>query len=278
MSSLALAIVLCSALLHATWNALVKSAGDRAVTLAGVAASHALGGIVLIAISDAPERASWWTIGLSTLVHYLYYYLLFIAYRLGDLSQIYPISRGMAPALVALGALVILGENLSLVGWSGLFAISCGILLLAFQGGSHAPARGAVLAAVMLGFTIASYSVLDGIGIRWSQSPTGYMGWLFLLEAPVVLAVLASRVKRKVSIDPRAFIRGLMGGLMAVTAYGMVLYANTLAPLGAVSAVRESSVVIAALIGVLLLGERPWKMRILAAFIVAGGVVALAAT
>lgn len=277
MSAFALSIVLFAALLHASWNAMVKVAGDRALVLSAVALAHAVVGAGLILVSEPPAPESWPAIIFSTIVHYAYYALLYHAYRLGDLSQVYPISRGLAPMLVALGALLILGENLTPAGWAGLVAVSIGIGLLALRPrGADVDPR-AVLVAVVLGLTIASYSVADGIGVRLSQSPTGYMGWLFLLEAPVVFAVLGPRLMRRNRLDRRILALGLAGGVFSVAAYGLVLYAKTIAPIGAVSAVRESSVVIAALIGVVLLGERPWRKRLAAAIVVAAGVVALAA-
>lgn len=278
MSGLALALVLSAAIMHASWNAIVKNAGDRALTIAAVAAMHAVGGLLLILVSEPPSPSSWPFIAASTLIHYGYYFLLFQAYRLGDLSQVYPISRGLAPALVALGAFLIIGETLPPAGWAGLGAICLGIGLLALQRGAASADRLAIAYAVLLGMTIAAYSVADGIGVRWAQSPTGYMGWLFLLEAPVMLAVLAPRLARKHAIDWKAFSIGLIGGALAVVAYGVVLYAKTIAPIGAVSAVRESSVIIAALIGVVLFGERPWGGRMLAAVVVALGVVVLASS
>jgi drug/metabolite transporter (DMT)-like permease len=280
MSAFALTLVLSAAVLHASWNALVKGATDRALAIAAVATMHGLCGAVLIAISvwrgEPPAMSSWPLILLSTIIHYLYYVLMFQAYRLGDLSQVYPISRGMAPALVALGTYLIIGETLAPLGWAGLAAISGGIGLLALQRGAvHADPR-AVGFAAMLGLTIAAYSVADGIGVRISGSPIGYMGWLFLLEAPVLVWILWNRKRTGGTVDWRVFAIGLIGGLCSVTAYGVVLYAKTIAPIGAVSAVRESSVVIAALIGLFFFGERPWKGRMLAALIVAAGVVMLA--
>lgn len=263
--------------MHASWNAIVKNAGDRALTLAAVAAMHTVGGLFLIAMSEPPAPASWPPLIASTLLHYVYYLLLFQAYRHGDLSQVYPISRGLAPALVALGAYLLVGETLEPAGWAGLAAICVGIGLIAIQRGAASADRRAVVFAVLLGLSIAGYSVSDGIGVRWSESPTGYMGWLFFLEAPVVLAVLGPRVMRRRKIDWSAFGVGLIGGGLSVLAYGLVLYAKTIAPIAAVSAVRESSVIIAALIGVLMFGERPWLGRVLAALVVACGVILIAA-
>ncbi|MDF1749813.1 MAG: EamA family transporter, partial [Alphaproteobacteria bacterium] len=198
------------------------------------------------------------------------------AYRLGDLSQVYPISRGMAPALVALGAFLLIGESLSVFGWIGLFAVSCGIGFLALQRGVIKADPRAVWVAILLGLCIASYSVADGIGIRLAESPGGYIGWLFLGEAPVPLFLVWWRMRDGRTIEPKALTVGLLGGILAVGAYGIVLYAKTIAPLAAVSAIRESSVIFAALIGLIVFKERPWKGRLVSAAIVASGVITLA--
>ena len=178
MSSFALMLVLSSALLHATWNALVKAAPDRALTLAAVALMHAVAGLVLILLSPPPAMASWPSIAASTIIHYAYYALLFQAYKLGDLSQVYPISRGLAPALVAFGAFMLANETLAPLGWAGLAAISAGIGLLALQRGAAHADRRAVGVAVLLGLSIGAYSVADGIGVRLAETPTGYIGCL----------------------------------------------------------------------------------------------------
>ncbi|MFI0843436.1 EamA family transporter [Mesorhizobium sp. IMUNJ 23232] len=276
MSAFALTLVLSAALLHASWNALVKAASDRALTIAAVASMHGLGGLVLIMLSAPPAMASWPSIAASTLIHYAYYVLLFQAYRLGDLSQVYPISRGMAPAVVALGTYLIIGENLTTLGWAGLFAISLGIFFLAIQRGAAHADRRAVGVALLLGLTIAGYSIADGIGVRLSQSPMGYIGWLFLLESPVMFAILWQRRRKAAPFDWRVFGIGMVGGVFSVAAYATVLYVKTFAPIGAVSAIRESSVVIAALIGLVFFGERPWLGRLISAVIVAAGVITLA--
>lgn len=276
MSGFAFGLVMMAAVLHASWNALVKVVPDRALVLAAVSLAHCALGLALVLVAPLPDRASWICIFLSTVIHFGYYVCLFQSYKLGDLSQVYPISRGMAPALVSLGALVMLGENLGLWGWLGLAGVSLGIGLLAFQRGPiHAP-RGAIPVAALNGVLIAAYSVIDGIGVRLSDSPFGYMGWLFLLELPVSVFILTRRYRGGIAFHPRTFLLGLGGGVAATGAYGMAIYAKSIAPLGAVSAIRESSVIIAALIGLFLLGERPWLPRILSATIVAFGVAALA--
>ncbi len=267
--------MLFAAFLHAVWNAMVKSATDRALVIGAVSFTHALFGLVLICVSPAPLAVSWSYILASSIIHYGYYFLMFQAYRLGDLSQVYPISRGLAPVLVALGAYLAIGESLSPAALLGLGAVSFGIMLLAFNGQGRGSDPRALVAAAANGVLIASYSVVDGIGIRLSENPFGYMGWLFLLEFPVPLFV-AWRRRAGSGIDLRTLFLGLGAGVFAVLAYALVLYAKTIAPLGAVSAVRESSVIIAALIGVLIFAERPWPRRLLSAAVVAAGVSTLA--
>lgn len=276
MSATALAIVLFAACLHAGWNALLKAIPDRAAILAAVASAHVLIGLVMISLYPAPTAASWPSLITSTLVHYGYYLLLYHAYTHGDLSQVYPISRGMAPALVSLGAVLLIGETLTPQGWLGLALVSGGICLLAVQRGAGKAPPATIGIAIALGCLIATYSVADGIGVRWSQSPLGYIGWLFLFEAPVPACIAWSRWRRGGHFAPRVLLAGLLGGIAAGAAYGLVLYVKTFAPLGAVSAVRESSVVLAALIGVFWFGERPARGRLLAAAIVASGIITLA--
>lgn len=276
MTAFALGLVLFSAVLHASWNALLRAVDDRAGVLGAVSLAHALVGAVLIALSPLPDPASWPFIFISAVVHYGYYVLLFRAYRHGDLSQVYPISRGLAPAFVAVSAYFLIGESLAPLGWAGLVLISGGISLLALMRGAVQAPRSTIGLALLLGLCIGTYSVADGIGVREAGTAAGYMGWLFLLEAPVPLAIALHRRRHAGHFAPRTIVLGLLGGLAAVTAYGLVLYVKTIAPLGAVSALRESSVIIAALIGVLVFGERPWRGRIVAASVVACGVVALA--
>lgn len=279
MSNAALVMVLAAAVLHAGWNAIVKGAGDRALAMAAVAGAHVVVGGVALAFVPAPAAASWPFIAASAVIHYAYYAFLFLSYRFGDLSHVYPIARGIAPMLVAMGALVFAGEMLEPRAWAGVIAVSVGIGLLALRrNGAMTAERSAVMAALATGVMIATYSVVDGIGIRLSQAPSGYIAWIFALEFPITLGVLWRRGGAVSALPRRALAIAFAGGLLSVLAYGLVLYAKTIAPLAAVSAVRESSVIIAALIGVLLFGERPWGRRLAAAAVVASGVILLATT
>jgi drug/metabolite transporter (DMT)-like permease len=274
MSTQALFLVLFAALLHASWNALVRGASDRAMTMAGVAGTHGIVGAVFILLAPAPARESWPALAVSIPAHYLYYWLMFRAYREGDLSQVYPISRGLSPLLVTIGAFVLAAEVLPPVGLVGVALVSVGIAMLAFS--SRGRARAPLWFALALGGVIGAYSVSDGLGIRASGSLMGYMGWLFVTEALVPLFIWGNRRRLGMAMNARAFGMGLLGGVSSVAAYAIALYVMTFAPIGAVSAVREASVIFAAMIGIIVFRERPIMLRLLASVTVACGIGALA--
>ncbi|MCE5282290.1 MAG: EamA family transporter [Deltaproteobacteria bacterium] len=266
-------LVLVAAFLHAGWNALVKTAEDRLMVLASIALITSVAGALMIPHVAVPRPASWWAIGVSTLLHYLYYWFLFQTYRFGDLSQIYPLARGVAPVLVAIGAVVVSGETLSSWAIAGLAITSLGICSIAFFQDSALGKNPATLFfALGTGAVIAAYTVSDGVGVRLSGSPPGYIAWLFLFEFPVVLFAMARRRGRFAAFFRYGWRQALGTGLSSLVAYGLVIYAVAFAPMAAVSALRESSVIIAALIGTLVLRERHGLQRIAAAVMVASGV------
>jgi len=263
-------IVLIAALMHASWNALVKGATDKAVALGMIALGHVVLGLPFALTSQFPNIETLGFITASTVIHWAYYVALNTAYRLGDLSVIYPIARGLAPVLIAIGAQVWADEVLPVVAWAGILTVSTGILLLAWGRGTI-PREG-LIAALGTALLVAAYSVVDGVGVRTSQSAVTYISWLFVSEIFVVLFVLARFRARIAAAGQRAVLMGLIGGVTSGVAYGLVLYAKTLAPLGLVSALRETSVVFAALFGIFLFGEGPRSRRLVAATVVAGGI------
>ena len=275
-AELALILVISAAFLHAFWNALVKSAGDRVLAMGMLNVGHAIVGGIMVALYLPPARESWIFLVASTFIHYFYYGFLILSYRFGDLSHVYPIARGIAPVLVALGAMVFVGEVLPPIAWIAVLLVSFGIGLLFFFNRRSVSDNRAIAAAVLTGFTIALYTIVDGLGVRHSQSPLGYIGWLFFLESFSVPVFIYLRRSVVLTTPAKIYLLGLAGGIISCLAYGLAIYAKGIAPLGAVSAVRESSVIIAALIGVIWFKERPWKPRIVAALIVATGVVLLA--
>lgn len=272
---LALALVLGAAFLHATWNAMMKRSADRFIAMAMLNFGHGIPALFLVFWFLPPASESWPFLLGSTFIHFFYYIFLLLSYRFGDLSQVYPIARGIAPVCVALGAFGFAGEVLPLKAWWGIVMITSGIGLLFFAR-SRGYANGkAILAAVATGLMIAAYTIVDGLGVRASQSTLGYIVWLFLLEWPFSIGLIYYRRNLLLTIPLKIYLIGFAGGVISAVAYGLAIYAKSIAPLGAVSAVRESSVIIAAMIGVIWFGERPWKLRVLAAIIVAGGVIVL---
>ncbi len=252
---------------------MVKASADRLAIMGLISAGHVALGLVLAAGAPLPAPESWGFIAGSTVIHFGYYFLLYHSYRLGDLSHVYPIARGMAPVLVAVGAQVFAGESLPLLAWLGVLVTSGGIFLLSGNIFSGKTPPLVVLTAMATGLMIASYSLVDGLGVRAAGTEQGYIGWLFIAEIVVAIIMFARLGTGIKTIRWKTVVMGLLGGLISAAAYGLVIYAKSFSPLAMVSTLRETSVVFAALIGIVWLGERPWKRRILASAVVAAGVV-----
>lgn len=272
MTPFIVAIILSAALLHAVWNTIIKTAADRTTTLGLVALGHVLPGAVMIALLPLPSAESFVYIGLSTVVHFGYFYLLGRAYQHGDLSVVYPIARGSVPALVSLWAWLLLGEVLPLFVWVGIGLIVTGILLSNWKVLRSGIGASAMVLSLGTGFCISIYSLVDGVGVRLSGNTLSYWAWGAFLH--VFIAVFAGFRRRQVlaALPLRIWIVGVAGGVVSMTAYGLILYAKNFAPLGAVSALRETSVIFATLIGYFLLKEGNWKRRLGAAVIMACGI------
>ncbi|WP_428671413.1 EamA family transporter [Roseibium sp.] len=278
MSTTVFLVVLAAALFHAVWNALVKGAEDRTVMLGLIALGTVPAGLILLAVSPALETEVLPWLVASMVVHWLYFWLLNNAYRLGDLSLIYPVARGVAPVIVALAAQIWLGEVLPIGTWAGVVLVSIGILVLAWKAFSGALPKAGIYAALAVGLSISAYTLIDGIGVRLSGHSGAYIGWLFTAELLVALYILPTRMQRVRVLPAKQLVLGFAGGVVASAAYGLVLYAKTLAPLGLVSALRETSVIFAALIGVILFHEGPRGRRIIASIVVTAGIVMIGAT
>ncbi|MCW2793501.1 MAG: EamA-like transporter family protein [Nocardioides sp.] len=277
-SSVGLAVVaavLLAAVLHAVWNALAHAITDQLVGFALIGTSITLGGAALVLVAPAPAAASWPFLAGSALLHVAYNLLLMRSYGLGDFGQVYPLARGTSPWLVALGAAVFVGEDLSHLRLVGVLVISVGLVILVFAGGVPTrAARPAIGAAVLTGVVIASYTTLDGLGVRSAGSVAGYTGWLFLLQGPFLplATVVARRGRLWRQVRPH-LLAGLAGGLLSLVAYGLVLWAQTRGALAPIAALRETSVIVGAVIGTVLFGERFGRWRIAATVLVAAGVV-----
>jgi drug/metabolite transporter (DMT)-like permease len=268
--------VLAAAILHAAWNAMIKSSGDKLLDTALVC----LGGAAVVApflfFIAVPAAPSWPYLGASLLIHIGYFFALAGAYKAGDLSHSYPIMRGLAPLIVSLCALAWFGEAVRPAMWVGIALICGGVLSLGLAGFDWKHSRAATAWAVLNAFFIATYTLVDAAGVRLSGSPEGYVFWMFFLDgAPFGLIVLAQRRSELLDYVAGNWRRGLIGGACSAAAYGIAVWAMARAPVAAVAALRECSVVIAALIGALVLKESFGRYRLGGACAVAAGVIAL---
>ena len=269
------AAVLFGALLHASWNALVKSSSDKDLDMAVIHLIGSFLGIPLVALAGWPVAAAWPYIAASVVVHIGYYLALTGAYRHGELGLTYPLMRGVAPLLVALSATFTLGETLSPLAWAGVLGISCGVLVLGLN--AHAlKVPKAVGFALTNAVIIAIYTVIDGLGVRASGNALQYVATLFLLDGwPFALLMFATR-GRAVGIYARhRWPVATLGACASLGSYGIALWAMTRAPVATVAALRETSVLFAVLLGAWFLKEAFTPRRVLGACVIVAGVMAL---
>lgn len=274
MSPLVVSLVLGSAVLHATWNAMLRSGADRLWSMAVMCFLCALIALPVALIAPSPAAASLPYMATSAALQIFYALFLVRAYRDGQLAHVYPIARGAAPLLVTLGAAVVAGEHLAPVSLFGVLLISSGIAAIAL--GQGRPDAASSLAALATGGFIAAYMVVDGLGVRRSGAAIGYAAWQAVLEGFPMLFVYTAIRKRwpGVAMD-RELGKMAIGAAISVTAYGVVIWAMSLSPMGQVSALRETSILFAALIGVVFLKERLTPRRVVGALMIAGGAMAL---
>jgi drug/metabolite transporter (DMT)-like permease len=278
MSGWVVALVLSTAILHASWNAVLRHGRDGLWTFTLImAGAAALSGLCLPFL-PLPDRSCLPFLAAAFLLHGIYSVLLIFGYRWGELGAVYPIARGTAPLLVSAGAALFAGERLSLSTLAAIALVSLGIVGLSRDHlASAAPPR-ALAIAVATGIAIASYSVVDGMGARVAGNAISYAFWLAVLDfLPWPLVLVARRgTLRSRRAAPGDGWRALAGGAVSIVAYALVLWAMTLGALGIVSALRETSVVFAALVGWLFLGERLTVRRLAASGVIAAGILALA--
>lgn len=266
--------VLGAALLHATWNALIKSGTDPLLDTALVALAGTLVALPLTLLVEPPAPESWPYLGVSIAVHLGYYAALAGAYKAGDLSHGYPIMRGVAPLLVAATSWLRLGESLTATAWTGVLLICAGVPSLGLAGGGAN--RKATAWALFSAAIIATYTLADGAGVRLAGGAERYVVWLLLVVGlPFGLAVLAAKRGALLRHASKHWRRGLAGGVLSGLSYGIALWAMTRAPVAIIAALRETSVIFAALIGAWWLKEGHIKSRLAGAAVVLAGLVAL---
>jgi drug/metabolite transporter (DMT)-like permease len=266
------AAVLGAALLHATWNTLVKASEDKELDTYAVAAGSGVLALIIIPILPAPASASWpWLAG-SAAVHILYFVFLAGAYRYGELSYVYPVMRGGGPMIVAASGAAVFAEALGGGQWVGVLLVCGGIV--AFASGAHD--RRATLFALANAVVIGAYTLIDAQGARASAAPLSYTLWFFAANALVIIAV--GMLKRGGAVPRylrRHWGRALLGGACSVGSYGIALWAMTRAPVALVAVLRETSVIFAAVLAALVLKEKLTRRRLFATGAVLAGLICL---
>ena len=269
-------LLLGAAALHAAWNAVVKAAPAQRTEVILVALAAALMAGSALPFLPLPARGAWPYLAASVLLQFIYFQLLGLIYRFGELSYVYPLMRGTAPLVTALAGTVAIGERLGDGGWAGVLLLSSGVLLLGIDNWRSRPIRGRVTGfGVLNACVIAGYTIVDGIGIRVSTTPWSYIAWLFFLNSAPLLLQNVQQVQGLVQYAAARWRTVLLCGLFMVISYGIALWAMTLAPLAMVAALRETSVLFATAFAAVFLRERFGLVRYLAAALVTAGAVAM---
>ena len=282
MSAFALSLVLVAAVFHAAWNLVVKQASERLVVVWWALVVGSLLFLPVLVASPVP-RAIWPFLGASAVAECAYYALLAYAYARADLSQVYPVARGGAPALLTAWAALLLSEYPSPAGWGGLALVLAGIVTVASAGGGSGWWRGAwlrgpgVAAALGMALFTSVYSLIDGVAVRRTP-PAPYTVAVIALSALFLTPLVLWRhgARAAAATLGREWRRVVVAGALTLLVYGLVLTAYTMAPLAYAGAIREVSVVFAALAGWLWLGESFGARRLAGAVTVFAGILVLA--
>ena len=267
--------VLFAAVMHAAWNAIVKVGLDRFSSILLLSIAQGGMALVLLPFFATPLAVAWpWVIG-SAVLHIGYKLFLIQAYRHGDLSQVYPLARGTAPLIVALAGALFLGEVMTTGKTAAVIAIALGVIVMSRNGtGLDRLPRKALLYALGTACFTASYTLFDGVGARIAETASGYTLWMFAIDATGMTGfALATRGREALRRLRPAWRSGVLAGGLSLGSYWIAIWAFTLAPLAMVAALRETSVLFAMLIGVLILGERAGMWRWVAGLLIVSGVV-----
>ncbi|MER5684261.1 DMT family transporter [Streptomyces sp. NPDC002205] len=276
MTPLVAIAVLAAAITHASWNAIAHAIKDQLLSFTLISGGGALLGAVTACFVPLPAAEAWPYLIVSAILHVAYMALLMRSFTLGDFGQMYPIARGTAPLVVTVLAAVFVGERPD--GWATAgVAVACtglvGVALWGIRGSQTRPHWPAITAALATGLAIAGYTTVDGVGVRASGTPLGYIAWLMILEGLAVPAYTLCRRRGQLAAQLRPFAaRGLLGAALSVAAYGLVLWAQTKAPLAPIAALRESSIIVGAAIGTVFFKERFGAPRIAAAGLMVVGI------
>lgn len=277
MSPAVFAAVIAAAAMHAAWNAMVKVNLDRFASVTLMTLGMAGFSLIFAPFVAFPDAHVWVFIGLSAAFHQGYKLSLIKAYAEGDLAQVYPLARGTAPLLTTVGASVLIAEIPSATALVGIGSLCAGTLLMSVRGGGVGKLnRMAIAYAFATSFFIACYTLSDGSGARAAETATSYAVWLFLTDGAVsILLALWWRGRAILPVMAKEWRVGLTTGLLSASAYWIAMWAMTKAPIGAVAALRETSILFALAISIFMLGEALTRWRVASTLMIVGGVIAL---
>lgn len=269
-----MAAVLFAAFLHASWNAVVKVGTSKIGAMLIVSVAEIVLGALVVLLRPAIDPAAWpWVIAASC-THLFYKSFLTFAYERGDLSRVYPIARGAAPMAVALVGAATLPDAVSAREYAGIFVLGLGILLMARGVFTSREDRRLLPFALGSAAATATYTMIDGLGARVSGEAVGYVGWIFVGGGALFsLAMLLWKGWGIVPRRPRDWAMGTAGSVASYGAYGVSIWAMTLAPIAVVAALRETSILFAVMIGWLAFGERMDGPKWVAVALIVSGVV-----
>jgi drug/metabolite transporter (DMT)-like permease len=266
--------VLFAALLHASWNAVIKFGDDKVQGMFVMSTAQGLMGVVMALGFAWPRGEVWLWLAASTLLHSSYKLFLTFAYERGDLSRVYPIARGTAPMLVALVGVFVLSDEVAATEYAGIALVGLGIFLMARGVFSSGESRRLLPFAFASALATAGYSLVDGMGARVAPNVTAFVAWMFILDGLMFGAwAILHRGRSIMPGNRRSWLFGSYAGAASFGAYWIAVQAMAVAPIALVSALRETSVLFAVLIGVVFLGERADRGKMIAAALVVAGIV-----
>lgn len=275
-ATLAILLIVGSAVLHAVVNAMHKRAADKLVFRGMIGGTATLLLWPLLFAVPVPDALTAQWLLLSVLIHLIYQALLASSYRLADLSAAHPLARGVGSLLTGAGAVILLSEPLSGLQWLGLVIATAGMLAFALEGRAGLTNPKGVAYAIATGLCIAGYTLVDATGVRAPENPLSFIVWFLVLDGIAVTLVFGSwRRGRYLTAIRTEWRWGLVAGVLSIITYAVVLYAFTLGPTAPLAALRELGIVFTALLGVLFLGERFGIRRIAAAIVLSSGLMLL---
>ena len=278
MSLIVFIAVIFAAILHSVWNGMVKKQDDKYIALAAIVLGHVPLSIIVLFFTPMISIKSIPYIFISSIFLAGYEWCLLSAYRLEDYTKVYPIARGSAPIFIVIFSLLFFSINISTFELMGIFTISLGIIILAYKNLENIKNYSAIVYAIATGFFISCYSITDGFGGKVSLSPINYTAWLMIFNATVTFPMLLVIMKKTDALK-KVFTKGkkifLFGGPLSFTAYAIIVWAFTYAPVPLVAALRETSIIFALLIGSFFLKEKLTLLKTTSIFVIFIGVILL---